>query len=184
MDSINVVIPFAQPLFLTILLIGVGYIGFSLFFGGIGDADFEIGDLDTGDAGSDAFGLSLSAIAAFCVGMGAIGTVASLSDWSFIVTMLVSVLFGLILGRVLQWLMRLVVRQEGGAVLQTDDLIGSVARVTVNVPAGRLGEAMIDTPQRMKNAVKNIDGEPLQKGDMVVIIEIDGGRWLVRKLTY
>lgn len=182
MESINAVIPFAQTFFLTILVVGVAYILISLFFGGLGELDIDIGELGTGDASADALGLSLSAISAFCVGLGAVGTVASLNNWSFIVTILVSLLFGLILGRFLQSLLRFALRQEGGDVIKTNDIIGSVARITVNIPAGRLGEGMIEEPQRMKNAVKNIDEAPLQKGDKVVVIDIDGSRWLVRKL--
>lgn len=181
MASINEVMPFAQTLFLTILVIGVTYILASLFLGGLGDFDIDMGDVDAGDGSSDAFGLSLSAIAAFCVGTGAVGTVASLNDWSFIVTILVSLLFGLILGRFLQSLMSFVLRQEGGDVIKTNDIIGAVARITVNIPTGRLGEAMIEEPYRMKNAVKHIDDAPLQKGDKVVVIDIEGGHWLVRK---
>lgn len=197
MESINVLIPFAPTLFGILLGVGGVYMITSLLLGGFADAGLDVGgdvdadlDIDFGGSdadidasgGEDAVGLSLNVMAAFCVGTGAMGLVASLNDWSVLLTILTSVLFGLLLGRAFQVILGYVFRQQGGDVTSTASLIGSTARVTVDTPAGRLGEALIEEPARMKYAVQHLRDEPLEKGDMVRVVEVVNGRLHVRKI--
>lgn len=198
MDSINQVIPFAPLLFGGILTAGVVYILAMIFLGGLGDAgldvdvdgDFGGADVDIGtdisadiDGGAEgeAVGISLNVIAAFCVGVGAIGLVASLSNWSLLLTLLSSILFGLFLGRFFQKMLQFVLRQQHSGLIKTNTLVGVQARITVNTPAGKLGEALLEEPERMKYPVKHIHDEPLEKGDIVTVVEVKNGRLIVRK---
>lgn len=198
MDSINQVIPFAPLLFGGFLTAGVVYILAILFLGGlVGDAgldidadfggvDADIGadfsaDIDGGGSEGEVVGISLNVIAAFCVGLGAIGLVASLNDWSVYLTFLSSTLFGLFLGRFFQKMLQFVLRQQHSGLIKTASLVGVQARVTVNTPAGKLGEGLLEEPERMKYPIKHILDEPLQKGDIVIVIEVQSGRLLVRK---
>lgn len=177
----------------AILAFGVVYILANIFLGGLGgdsdfgvdvDADFDV-DIDTGvdvEGDSEAVGISLNVIAAFAVGVGAVGVGSTLAGWPPIATILASILFGLILGRIFQNMMRFVLRQEGGDVITAHSLIGQTARVTVNTPAGRLGEALIEEPERIKYAIRNIEADqPLEKGDIVQIISVESGRLHVKK---
>lgn len=197
MESINVLIPFAPTLFGVLLGVGGVYMVASLLLGGFADAGFDVGgdvdadfDVDVGDSdtdldtsgGDDAVGLSLNVIAAFCVGTGAMGLVASLNDWSVLLTILTSLLFGLLLGRAFQVTLSYVFRQQGGDVTSSASLVGMTARVTVDTPAGKLGEALIEEPARMKYAVQHLQDEPLEKGDMVRVVEVVNGRLHVRKI--
>jgi hypothetical protein len=79
--------------------------------------------------------------------------------------------------------MRFVLRQQSNDLLTPDRLIGTTARITVNTPAGRIGEALVESEERIKYPAKNVVNEPLNKGDIVVIEEVRAGRLYVRK-TY
>jgi len=185
MQSINEIISFAPVLFGSILVAGVAYILLMFFMGGLADFDIDV-DIDADasadiDGTSEAVGISLNVIAAFAVGVGTIGLVASWADWSWILTLLSSVLFGTILGRILQVMLNFAIRSQGGEVLKEIDLVGSDVRVTVNIPIGKIGEGMIEEPERMKYAITNLDDEPLNKGDIVRVIQVENGRLFVRK---
>jgi membrane protein implicated in regulation of membrane protease activity len=201
MDSINTVLPFADVLFSALLAVGTVYILAILLLGGIGDAVGEVGsvdadidadfdidgdaDVDTdaaSDAESEAVGISLNVLAAFSVGVGAMGLVASLNDWSVLLTVLASLLFGLLLGRFFQVTMTWVLRQQGGDVRSSVSLVGLRARVTVDTPAGSLGEALIEEPERMKYTIEHLKDEPLEKGETVQVVEVEGSRLKVRRL--
>lgn len=195
--SINILIPYAPYLFGSILTVGVVYIVAIMFLGGVAetgldiDADIDIGvdadvggldaDASSGDAGGESIGISLNVIAAFCVGLGTMGLIAALNDWSVLLTLLSSLLFGAFLGRFFQVAMNFVLRQQGGEVITSSSLIGISARITVNTPAGHYGEALIEEPERMKYAVKHIHDKPLAKGDIVVVINVEAGRLYVKK---
>lgn len=185
MQSINDIIPFAPMLFGGILTAGIAYITLVMLFGGSGDLDIEFDvDVDAGmdmDTSSEAVGLSLNVIAAFAVGVGTVGFLASLSDWSWLLTLISSLLFGAILGRILQFLLNFALRSQGGEVIKKIDLLGAQVRVTVNIPAGKIGEGMIEEPERMKYAIRHIDDEALSKGDFVRVIDVKDGRLFVRK---
>lgn len=188
MDSINTLIPFAPYLFGGILAFGVVYIVAILLLGGVGDVDFGVdadvdfgGDADAAAGDGEAVGISLNVVAAFCVGVGAMGLVASLNDWSVLLTLLSSILFGMLLGRFFQVALRFVLRQQHNGLLTQDRLIGASGRVTVNTPAGRFGEALIDAQERIKYPVKHHAGAALQKGETIIVLAVDGGRLLVRK---
>lgn len=185
MQSINEIIPFAPMLFGGILTAGGVYIILIMFLGGAGDLDIEFdADVDVSadiDASGEAVGLSLNVLAAFAVGVGTVGFLASFSDWSWLLTLISSLLFGAILGRILQFLLNFAIRSQGGEVIKETDLLGAEVRVTVNIPAGKIGEGMIEEPERMKYAIRNIDDEPLNKGDFVHVIDVKNGRLFVRK---
>ncbi len=183
-------------IFGAILAFGVVFMLISIFLGGVGDADAGAADVDFGadvdigadaDVGADggdsqAVGISLNVIAIFCVGFGAMGLAGSLAEWPMLLVLLLSVLFGLLLGRGFQVFMRFLLRREPDALHSADTLIGKRARITVDTPAGKLGEALIIDGERIKYAVRHIeDAEPLEKGAIVSIVGINNGRLTVRR---
>lgn len=173
-------------LFAAMLVAGILYLLASLFLGGLGadaDLDVDAGDLhvDALNTGEEAMGIGCNVIAAFCVGVGSMGLLGTLSNWDVLLTVLISLLFGLLLGRVIQRGMRFVLRQQSNDLLTSDRLIGTTARITVNIPAGRVGEALVEGEERIKYPAKNVVEHPLNKGDIVVIEEVRAGRLYVRK---
>lgn len=164
-----------------LLIVGVGYLLINLL---IGELDFgaDVGLDAAMETGDGALGIGCNVIAVFCVGSGALGVVGALSAWNPILTILLSLLLGLILGRIFQKFLQFAMQQQSNDPLTKDKLIGLTARVTVNVPAGKMGEALVEEVERMKYTIKNVADVPLQKGDMVRIIDVQAGRLLVRKI--
>lgn len=197
MEPITEVIANASSIFGAIFAAGAVYMLVSIFLGGAGDADMggldvggtdaDLGGLDAGvdaDAGGDgeAVGISLNLIAVFAVGFGGMGLAGTVGNWPWLLTLLLSVLFGLVLGRGFQRLMRFLLRRDPDALPSERTLVGKRARITVDTPAGQLGEALIIDGERIKYAVRNNDAdEPLHKGDIVSILSVANGRLTVRR---
>ncbi len=172
--------------FAAALVAGIVYLVASLFLGGFGaDADLGVDSadlpIDALNTGEEAMGIGCNVIAAFCIGVGSMGLLGTAFQWNLLLTMLMSLLFGLLLGRVIQRGMRFVMRQQSNDLLTPQRLIGTTARITVNIPAERMGEAMVEGEERIKYPAKNIVNEPLSKGDIVIIEEVRAGRLIVRK---
>jgi membrane protein implicated in regulation of membrane protease activity len=163
----------------VLLVIGAGYLILNLL---LGDLDLDIG-IDLGlDAGDGPLGGGCSIIAVFCVGAGALGVVGASAAWNPLLTILLSLLLGLILGRIFQKFLQFAMRQQSNDPLTKEKLIGLTARVTVPVPAGKMGEALVEHVERIKYAIRDVDNAPLNKGDIVLIIDVQAGRLLVRKV--
>lgn len=164
MDNIAVVV------FAAFTLFGAGYFLFSIFFG------------DFADGGGDAdFGIMI--IAAFCAGFGAFGLLGALSGWSLILTLLIAVLTGYLMGKVGSTVLRAVLRQQTLDSIPTiRDVVGMTARITIDSPAGKTGEAMVEGAAHiMRSAVKEVNGEALKRGDVVQVVSAESGLLYVKK---
>ncbi len=169
-------------IFAAIMTVGVLYLLLSLIFGGL----VEGLDIDTDvdvhvDSGAEVRGIGCGAIAAFLAGFGSVGLFGSLSGWHIIVSIIVSLFFGVLLSRVVIAVLRFVVKQESTDLLKTSDIVGSFARITVNTPAGKKGEALLEGRELIKYPVKNLNDTPLKKGDYVEVMEVSGGTLYVKK---
>lgn len=165
-------------IFGAITLAGVLYFIYSLIFGDVlGDVDVDIAVDLPGDA--QEFGLTV--LAAFLAGFGAVGLFGTLSEWSLILTLSAAAIFGMVVGGASLKMLRYVIRQQSTDVTTNDKLVGSVARVTIHTPAGRLGEAMIEDRYVQKFRILEIGNQELQQGDIVDVIAIDNGTLQVKK---
>ena len=127
-------------------------------------------------------GISLNVIAAFCAGFGAVGLTGSLLQWPVLLTVLVSLLVGVLFGQGVTRFLRFVMKQQSNNILTKDRLIGLNARMTINTPAGKVGEALVEEYERIKYPVEHIRGEALSRNDIVQIIDVQGGKLLVDSL--
>jgi membrane-bound ClpP family serine protease len=186
-------------IFAAIMAGGVTFLLISIFLGDFADldadVDVDIGGIDVdgaldglvGDIVGDADvaegrNLGCMVIAAFLTGFGAMGLLGSLAEWSVLVSVLAGLAFGLIFGRSTAAVLRFVVRQESTDLLTTDKLVGAFARITINTPAGRIGEAIVEGESLIKYPVKAVsDDVELKKGDYVEIVEVRQGRLYVKK---
>jgi len=170
-------------IFIAIMTVGVTYLLISIVLGDLIDFDTDT-DVDTsldGD-GAEARGLSCSVISVFLAGFGAVGLLGSLSGFPLIPSIIAGVVFGIILGRSMTAILQYVMRQQSNDLLTTDALIGSFARVTVDIPAGQTGEALVESDTVIKYATKAVSDEViLKKGDYVEIIDVKNGRIYVKK---
>lgn len=173
-----------------IMLVGIAYL-LLMILGGIGDAFHLHGALDSTalDAlfGVDSpevgevSGLGCSAIAAFLAGFGAVGLTGTLAGWNIVVIVVISLIFGYGLGRGVVALLRYVRAQQSTSVFSDRDLLGMPARVTIDSPAAKTGEVLIEGAQILKYPVKEVNGAALRRGDMVEVVDIEGRFLLVKK---
>lgn len=188
-------------IFAAIMAAGVTFLLISIFLGDIADLDADV-DVDVGGIDIDVDGaldglagdiagdadvaesrnLGCMVIAAFLTGFGAMGLMGSLADWSLFFSVLAGLAFGLIFGRSTAAVLSFVMRQESTDMVTTQSLVGTFARITIDVPAGRVGEAIAEGKSLIKYPVKATSDEvELKKGDYVEIVEVRQGRLYVKK---
>jgi membrane protein implicated in regulation of membrane protease activity len=177
---------FMPWIFGAITLIGVVYFLYSIVFGGASDAA-DLNDLDVSDIGTDVGDtesgtqLGCMVIAAFLSGFGAIGLLGTLSNWGLPATIGVALAIGLVIGHIVMRTLRFVTRQQTANVASGNALIGSSARVTIDTPAGKTGEAMLEEEFVGKYPVKEINSAALQRGDKVEVVNFEGGVLYVKR---
>lgn len=173
-----------------LLVVGIAYL-LLMIIGGF--AESLVPDLDgaldavgldgiLGLDGAEATGLGCSVIAVFMAVAGAVGLVASHAGWSFILTLLVALAVGMVMARGASGVLRYVYAGQFTAVRSSEHLIGQIARVTVAAPAGQTGEAMIETGEVVRHAIRELDGAALERGDQVEIVDIKGHYLIVRRV--
>lgn len=159
---------------------GLIFLLVSILFGDIGDVEMDV-DMDA--SGGDARSLGCMVIAAFMAGFGSVGLMASFAGWDAAYSLLVALVFGLVFGRSTMGIMRWVLRQQSNDLLTGESLVGAQARITVNIPPGQVGEAMVTAKSVMKYPVVALDRElALHKGDIVQVEQVLNGRLVVTKI--
>ncbi|GAB4512705.1 MAG: hypothetical protein OHK0046_12640 [Anaerolineae bacterium] len=165
----------------AVLTVSLVYLLFSIFAGDIAEISGDV-DLDLNADGAEARGLGCSVIAAFFAGLGSIGVLGSLSGWETFFTLLTGLAFGLIFGRSTLGVLRFVMRQQSNDLMTTESLIGAQARITVDTPAGKVGEALVEADSLIKYPVQaTSDDIALKKGDYVEVVNVQNGRLFVKK---
>ena len=176
----------------VILLIGLVYL-FLMILGGIGSSlDFGVdGALESigldsvfgvTSGGGDASGLGCAILSVFFAMFGAVGVAGSLAEWNLAVILLLSTLIGWMIARVTALIMKPLIAEDSTDLFSKQSLLGKTARVTIESPAGKTGEIMVEAGQIYKYPVKEINGEALHRGDMVEILEINGRILKVRRI--
>jgi len=176
----------------VILLVGLVYL-FLMILGGIGSSlDFGVdGALESigldsvfgmTSGGGDASGLGCAILSVFFAMFGAVGVVGSLAGWNIAVILFLSTLIGWMIARVAVAVMKPLVGQDSTDLFSKKSLVGKIARVTIESPAGKTGEVMIEAGQIYKYPVKEVNGEALHRSDRVEILEINGRILIVRRI--
>ncbi len=184
-----------EILYTLFLILGLGYLLLTIF-GGLGDAldlgmdgAMESVGLDTlfgldfsADSGmGEATGLGCSVLAAFMAGFGVLGLVGASAGWNPLLVIGGSVVGGWIMGRGFATVMRYVLAGQSTEGYSSDSLIGLSARVTINTDAGRTGEVMVNIGEQIKYAAREINDAPMQRGDVVEIVDVVGHVLHVKK---
>jgi hypothetical protein len=177
-------------LFLALMIFGLAYLVL-MIVSGIGDLmPIDVDGMLEGtgidslmglEGAEDASGLGCSVIAAFLAGFGAVGLTGTVMAWNPLLMLLVATGFGWGLGRVVVAIMSFVFRQQSTEVFHKDDLIGLSARVTIDTAAGKTGEAMVESGAIRKYPVQEVNGAALQRGNTVVIVDVNGPFLQVKK---
>lgn len=166
-----------------VIAFGLGAIYLLLMLlGGIGavfDFDFNFGEGT--DSTGEFLGIGGNVIASFLVGFGAVGLAGSLAEWNPLIVLAVAIFFGYVIGRIIAHLIGFFYAQQSDTVASSEVLVGLMAQVTINSPAGKIGEAIVENDGRRKFPIREVANMPLQRGDHVQIIAIDGHILNVKK---
>lgn len=156
--------------FAVITLAGLGYFAFII----IG------GELSDGVSDGEFSGLLL---AAFAAGFGAFGLLGTLSQWPLWVTIAAAGGFGYGLGKFGLTILKAVLRQQTQDSIQSvEELVGLSGRVTIDTPAGKTGEVILDGAQHItRSAAKEVSGAELKRGDTVQVVRAESGLLYVKK---
>ncbi|MCC6804555.1 MAG: hypothetical protein IT319_16850 [Anaerolineae bacterium] len=166
-------------IFGAITLAGVIYFIFSILTGGDnGIADALPVDFDALGDGDGNFGCLI--VAAFLSVFGVVGLLGTLSGWNLLMTLVAAVAIGALVGRGIMAVLRLVMRQQTASIAP-ENLVGMIARVTIDTPAGKTGEAILDTTDVAKFPVRETSGAELKRGDQVEVVDFNSGILYVKR---
>ncbi|MEM7622185.1 MAG: hypothetical protein AAF235_03180 [Planctomycetota bacterium] len=152
-----------------------------ILFGG--DADGEVGE---GADGLDGDGtlkvLSITTIAAFCMGFGWLGLAAYRgTGLTEAVSMMIAVGGGLGMGYLMAWLLAALYRMQSSGNITMADSVGSEADVYLAVPPAREGrgeiQVQVDNRLRSYPAVTD-DPDPIERHARVLIVAMNPDRTL------
>jgi membrane-bound ClpP family serine protease len=182
--------------FAAVMAIGVGYLLLSLIFGEVAEAGGGL--LESLDGalegvgvdifpealeGQDGKGVGCGIIAAFLAGFGVVGLVADLQGAHLLVSIGLATAAGALFGGVFFAGMTFLVKQEVSGTLRTADLEGLTARVTIQTPPGKTGEAFVVVKnQRRRYPIREINNQALERDDLVKVVSSEGVYLYVEKL--
>ena len=179
MDFINALEVNAFSVFLAIAAVGFLALMLSLFFGGIFD-HFE-GGIDHDDHGGPGF-FSTRVMSVFVTAFGAFGAIATHYDLDPLPASGIGFAGGLVLATPIFLFARFLFNQQSSSESLSADLVGQIARVTVAIPAGgigqvrcRVGEELIDKVARTRQ------GEPVPENVSVRVEEVLGETVIVTR---
>lgn len=162
-------------IFAALTLASVIYFVISLLTGGESGL---LEGLDIQVFGDNNFGCMV--LAAFGAIFGAVGLLGTLSGWNLLVTLVAAAAIGVLAGRLALSTLRFVMGQESETIAARD-LVGMNARVTIDTPEGKTGEAIMEGVDVSKYPVREVNGGALKRGDQVEVIEFSGGILYVKR---
>lgn len=177
--------------FISIGLVGFVYLAVSALFGGLGhdtDGGHELG----GDNDTDGIGhgheptvsiFSTKVIAIFLVGFGGAGAIASHSGLSVGWAVGAGLGSGVVFGFAGWGMLRAMYRQQSNSALDTNNAIGELGQVTINIPEGGVGEVGVSVQGSYSTySARTEDGRPLSFGRRVKVKSNQGGQLVVEQV--
>jgi hypothetical protein len=165
--------------FFVISMVGLALLLFSAIFGHDQDFaghefSFEHG-YESGDTGGGPSIFNFKVIALFMVAFGAGGAIARYYDASYLVSSLIGVGSGLVIGGAGWQLMRLLWRQQGSSTLYNEDLVNCVGQVKTAIPGSGVGEiSVVVKNQRQHLPARSEDGMAIEEGAEIKITSCPG----------
>lgn len=189
-----------MTLYLSCLIFGGIFIAVTLLFGSDGDVDLDMdADIDfdvdadadiSADAGAevDVDGEGVTAaikffsfrnIVFFLAFFGLTGTVLTLLNTTFLITLPLAIVMGSFAAILMHKTMNHLVQNEVGEAMNVDSLVGLPAEVTVNLTKEQRGKISLNANgqllQLLALTADVAEREEFKQGDSVIIINIDKG---------
>ena len=171
--------------YLALAAAGFIVVAWSLLFGGH-DHDAHI-DHSHGDHGHDGGNVpavsifSPKVLAAFVLGFGVGGAIATLYGFGALASVLSGLAAGLVVGLIALLALRLLYGQQSSSTLLSGEAVGKTGRVTIEAPASGLGEVEVSVRGSAQTYSASSDsGEPIPRGALVRVAHDVGGTLSVR----
>jgi len=181
--------------FVSLIAIGLVYVGlswlFGMFGGGDGDGHDHDGHSHQGHDGHDDHGhttvkvLSPKLISVFLIGLGAGGTLATVYGLSAVTATLVGVLSGFALGGSMYAFFRALYSQQSNSNLVIERAVGHVAVVNVQIPINGSGEVGLSlNGQYIACFAKSRDNQAIGRGTSVKVSSVEGSTLVVESIQH
>jgi len=147
------------------------------------DLGVDSPEIDIGGASIQLPSITPFTIASFITGFGAGGIVANLAfQVSALVSLLWAALGGLILGGATQLFFGVfLLRSQGSSEVRIGGLAGSIAEVTIPIPAESNGQiAFVYQGRRVTYSARSAEKQAIPRGAQVRILRVVGGTAVVR----
>jgi membrane protein implicated in regulation of membrane protease activity len=164
--------------FLGIAALGFVFLLLSLVIGDL----FDAFGFDTGlDGGADGHGLLDSrVISVFVTAFGGCGAIGIQMGLSIVVSSLLGLAGGIILGGLVSLFGRFLYRQQSSSSVTTAQLIGRTAQVIVPITAGSIGQVSCRIgEERVEKLARARDNQEIKAGATVRVDEIAGDSLIV-----
>ena len=170
----------ASPLivFLGIAALGFVFLLISLVVGDIFDSfGFETGI----DSGADGHALLDSrVISVFVTAFGGVGAIGIQAGLSIVVSSLLGLAGGIVLGGLLSLFARFLYKQQSSSSVGTTQLIGRTAQVIVSIAPGSLGQVSCRVgEERVEKLARARDNREIKAGATVRVEEVAGDSLIV-----
>ena len=161
--------------FFIIALIGTLFLVITAVLGEVFDF---LGDMD---ADGDVHPFSGKTIAIALTTFGAAGMIASYYELDMGFRVLISLFAALFLGALAWWMLSALQSQAGSTDVSVGSLQGRLGEVTVNIPAGSVGEVLVTAVSGTRQMIaRAVDGGAIPAGTTVRIVEARGTMLLVQ----
>ena len=131
---------------------------------------FDIDDVGTGPSI-----FSTRVISVFVMVFGGTGLMASANKMGPFASSGIGVACGVCCAFIFLMIFRWIHSQQSSSVLQSGDLVGKRGTIKTSIPAGGVGEVIIDNVgQRITRSAKSADGKEIEFSSSVVVREISG----------
>lgn len=162
--------------FAVIGMVGFFFLIVSALFGGDHDHDMDHGV----DAGPSF--LSTRVISLFLTGFGATGAIAQSYGLGYPASAGLGVLTGLAVGYVGFSLIHFFMRQQVSSTVEEEEMVGLVGQVTVAIPAGGLGQVVLEVKARRVFPSARAAGEvAIEEGTPVKVVRSLGSQVVVER---
>ncbi|HJR61524.1 MAG TPA: NfeD family protein [Vicinamibacterales bacterium] len=168
----------AFTVYLAICATGFLFLMIALVFGGL--FDFFETDHDF-EAGGPGF-FSTRVMAVFVTTFGGAGAVATYYGLSAVPSAFVGFGTGLVFGGAIYALARFLYQQQASSEVRSSDLVGTVGRVVIGIPAGGVGQIRVRLGEELMDKIaRTRDGVPVAENTSVQIEEVLGETVIVKK---
>src|SRR6266404_5248022 len=139
-------------------------------------------DAGSGDSEATISIFSTKVLATLLMGFGAAGAIARHYELGYLVSSLMGLLCGVLLGGVMYLVLGVFYKQQASSLVATSAAVGCTGQVTVSITKQGQGEVSLQVEGQYNTYLaSSADGSPLAKGQMVRVVKTFGDRLVVEK---